>query len=217
MFVAFDVVQRKDRAVPWRQLGNCFIQSDAVDYRHRVWVLCPLNDLHGSFAILRGCLHANAPFPEVHEHLVNGQAMEPGRKGRFSAKASNFSKELDENLLCEVFSFRDISSHPQAEGINAAIMALIDLLEGFHVALSGPLSQSVIGLLLCLGLGCAHVFVCRESDEDVCSRRQSRVRGFKGAAPVSLNSGQAGREQGIPYPQLGCDAALRARRCLIRP
>src|SRR5438093_13462005 len=39
-------------------------------------------------------------------------------------------------------------------------MALVELLEGVHVALSGPLSQCVIRLLLCLGFGCGHVFVC---------------------------------------------------------
>ncbi len=62
--------------------------------------------------------------------------MQPGGKGRLTTKASNFSKELDEDFLSEVFSFRDIAGHSQTERVNPPIMSLVKLLESAHVALS---------------------------------------------------------------------------------
>ena len=91
--------------------------------------------------------------------------MQPGGKGRLTTKASNFSKELNEDLLRKVFGFRHVAGHSQAEGINPAIMPLIKLLEGAHVALSCSLRQRVIGFRLCLGFGCGHVFVFGANDE----------------------------------------------------
>src|SRR5438046_752489 len=149
--------------------------------------------------------------------------MQPGRKGRFATKTSNFSKELNEDLLCEIFRLRDVTGHPQTEGINPAIMALVELLEGVHVALSGLLSQRVIRLLLCLGFGCGHVFVC--------SGKQRRNITSSCLFAATITSPPISRErypspQDLPsavwcevnrYPQRGCDAALRARRCLTRP
>src|SRR6266849_11112098 len=85
--------------------------------------------------------------------------MQPGSKGRLTTKASNFSKELDEDLLCQVFSFRNVAGHSQAEGVNPAIMSLVKLLESGHVALSCSLRQRVICFRLRLGFGCGHVFV----------------------------------------------------------
>ena len=92
------------------------------------------------------------------KHLINSEPVQPGSKGRLATKASNFSKELNEDLLCEVFSLRNIPGHPQAEGVDATIMALVELLKGSHVALRSSLCQAVIGRL-CLGFGCGHVFV----------------------------------------------------------
>ncbi len=85
--------------------------------------------------------------------------MQPGGKGRLTTKASNFSKELDEDFLCQVFSFRDVAGHSQAEGVNPAIMPLVELLKSGHIALSRSLRQRVISFLLGLGFGCGHVFV----------------------------------------------------------
>src|SRR5882724_7814628 len=87
--------------------------------------------------------------------------MQPGGKGRFTTKASNFSKELDEDLLCQIFSFRDVAGHSQTEGVNPTIMPLVKLLESGHVAFSGSLRQRVICFRLRLGFGCGHVFVFR--------------------------------------------------------
>ena len=159
VFVPFDVVKGKNRAVTGRQLGNGFIEGNPVNNRHRVGVFRAFDYLNRRFAVLSGLLHPHAAFAEVHQHLIDGQPVQPGSKSRLATKASNFSKELNEDLLCEIFSLRDIPGHSQAERINATIMALVKLLEGSHVALSGFLRQPVIGCSRCLGFGCGHVFV----------------------------------------------------------
>src|SRR5215813_10056597 len=97
--------------------------------------------------------------------------MKPGRKRRFATKTADFSKELYKNLLGEVFSFRDISRHAQAEGVNPSIMPLVQLFEGSHVPLSSTLRQSII-CGLCLGFGCGHVCLC--------SGKQLRSRNLRG-------------------------------------
>jgi len=145
--------------------------------------------------------------------------MQPGGKGRFATKASNFSKELNEDLLCQVFSLRDITGHPQTKRIDPTIVALVELLEGSHVALRSSLSQAVIGYWLCLSFGCGHVFVYRQATKELASLLL--VRHDYHASAVFQGSGTFSHEfpvreecEFIRYPRRGCDAALRARRCL---
>jgi hypothetical protein len=45
-------------------------------------------------------------------------------------------------------------------------MALVKLLEGCHIALSGLLCQRVVRFLLRLGFGCGHVFVLGQATRD---------------------------------------------------
>jgi hypothetical protein len=73
----------------------------------------------------------------VHEHLIDCQAVKPGRKSRLAPKTTDFSKELYENLLSEVFCLRDIAGHSQAQRVDATIVTLVKLFEGGHIALSG--------------------------------------------------------------------------------
>jgi hypothetical protein len=122
--------------------------------------------------------------------------VQTGGKGRLTTKASNFSKELNEDFLSEVFSLRDIARHSQTQRINPAIMPLVKLLEGCHIALSGLLCQLVIRFLLRLGFGCGHVFVLGRATKilslNACSPRYHRSAFFKGAATVFLSIYQAG-------------------------
>src|SRR4030095_7570236 len=85
--------------------------------------------------------------------------MQPGGKGRLTPKASNLSKQLDEDFLSEILCLRDIAGHSQTERVNPAIMPLVKLLKGWHVALSRLLRQGEIRLLRRLDFGCGHVFV----------------------------------------------------------
>src|SRR5690242_1710729 len=125
MFVPFDVMKREHRAVTGWQLGNRLVQRDPVDHGHRVGVFRTFYDLDGRFAIFSRLLHTHSAFAEVHQHLIDCEPVEPGCKSGFSPKTADFSKELYEDLLCEVFSLRDVAGHTQAEGVDAAIMALV--------------------------------------------------------------------------------------------
>jgi hypothetical protein len=159
VFVSLNIVKGKNRAVAGRQLSNRFIKGYAIHYRHRIGVFSTFDYLYRRFAVIGRLFHLDASFSKVHQDLIDGQPVQPGGKGRFPTEASNFSKELDEDFLCEVFCLRDVAGHPQTERVNPAIMPLVKLLKGSHIALSRLLCQRVIGFLRRLGFGCGHVFV----------------------------------------------------------
>ena len=195
VFVSFNIVKGKDRAVAGRQLNNRFIQGYAIHDRHRIGVFRAFDYLYRSFAVVGRLFHLDAAFAEVHQDLVDGQPVQPGGKSGLTSKTSNFSKELDEDLLCKVFRLRDVTGHSQAERVNPAIMTLVKLLEGSHITLSGFLSQRVICFLLRLGFGCGHVFVMGASDERICilnacPPRLSRVRVFQRSDNLCLGKFQ---------------------------
>jgi len=111
MLVSFNIVKGEDCAIPWRQLRDGFVEGNAVDNRHCVGVLRAFNYLDRGLAILGGLFHLDSAFAEVHQDLIYSQPMQPGSEGRLATKASNFSKELNEDLLCQVLGLRDIPSH----------------------------------------------------------------------------------------------------------
>src|ERR1700730_5810244 len=113
--MSFNIVKGKDRAVAGRQLSNSLIERDAIHDRHRVGVFRAFDYLYRRFAIIGRLLHLDATFAKVHQDLIDSQPVQPGGKGRFATKASDFSKELNEDLLCKVFSLRDIAGHSQTE------------------------------------------------------------------------------------------------------
>src|SRR5207302_732 len=79
-------------------------------------------------------LQPHAALAKMHQHLVHGQTMQPGRKRRLAAETPNLAKELDKDFLRQVFGLSHILGHAQAERIDATVVTLIKLLEGFHVA-----------------------------------------------------------------------------------
>src|SRR5690349_22980891 len=84
--------------------------------------------------------------------------MQPGGESRLAAKATDFAKELDEDLLRQVFGLDHISGHAQTERVNPPVVALIKFLEGFHIAFGGSLRQLVIRRSRCLGFDTSHRF-----------------------------------------------------------
>ncbi len=167
--MSLNIVKGKDRAVAGGKLSNRFIKGDAIHNRHRIGVFGAFYYLDGSFTVVGRLLHLDASCAKVHQDLINGQTVQPGGKGRFTTKASNFSKELNEDLLCEVFRLRDVTCHSQTERINPAVMSLVKLLKGCHIALSGFLSQRKIRFRLSLEFGCGHVFVLGQATKDFSS------------------------------------------------
>src|SRR5436190_5486954 len=107
-------MKRKYRSISRRQLGDGLIQCDPVNNGHRIRIFRAFYDLNWSFAIFSRGLHADSPFSEVHENLIDREPMEPGSKSGLAPKTPNLSKELDENLLSKIFSFRNTPRHSKA-------------------------------------------------------------------------------------------------------
>ncbi len=95
----------------------------------------------------------------MHQNLVDRQAVQPRRERRFAAEASDFAEELDEDFLGEVFRFRRVRGHAQAQGIDAAVVAFVKLLKRRHVSPGACLRKSVIGGSRSglFGIGCGHL------------------------------------------------------------
>src|ERR1700747_315968 len=56
--------------------------------------------------------------------------MQPSGKSRFSAEGGDFSEQLQECLLQQVFRSGRITHHTQAKGVNAATVHLIQKFKG---------------------------------------------------------------------------------------
>src|SRR5688500_2558910 len=125
MFMPFNVVKRENRPVTGRQLSDSLVECYPVNYGHGIRVFRTFYYLSRRFPVFSGLLHAHSAFAEMHEHLIHGQPVQPGSKSGFSPETTNLSKELNEDLLCEIFSLRDIVGHSEAQRINATIMALV--------------------------------------------------------------------------------------------
>lgn len=134
MLVPFNIMKGENHFIPWGQLGNSAVQGDPVNHWHVVGVLRAFHDLNWRLAVLGRLLHSHTTLAKVHQDLVDGQPVQPGRKCRLTPETANLSKELNEDLLREVFCLRDISHHSQAEGVNPPVVALVKFLEGGHVA-----------------------------------------------------------------------------------
>ena len=130
----FDIMKGENHFIPRRQLDNSPVQRDPINHRHGVWVLRAFDNLDWRLAVLGRLLHSHATLAKVHQDLVDSQPVQPGRECRLAAKAANLSKELNEDLLSEVFGLRNIPRHTQTEGVNPPVVALVKLLEGNHVA-----------------------------------------------------------------------------------
>ena len=155
--MTLNIVQCKHCSISGRQLCNRFVQSDAIHNRHRVGIFGTFYYLDWRFAVLGRGLHTHATLAEVHKNLIDRKPVKPRSKSRFTPKTADFSKELYENFLSEVFSLRHTPSHPQAQGVHATIVALIKILESNHVSVGCFLRQLIVCRLRCLGLGCRHV------------------------------------------------------------
>jgi hypothetical protein len=60
--------------------------------------------------------------------------MEPGGEGRLATKASNRSKQVNEDFLSEVFSLLNIFSHAKTDRKDAVIMLLVEIVENSLVS-----------------------------------------------------------------------------------
>ena len=97
---SFDVVEHEYIPVPIWQFRDCVLESNAVEDLHFVRISCARYRLLGHFAVFRSSLILDAaPPPEMHQYLIDRQAVQPCRKCGIATKAADLAKELDENFL----------------------------------------------------------------------------------------------------------------------
>jgi hypothetical protein len=210
MFMSLNVMEGEHRPITGRQLSNSLVQRYPVNYRHGIGVFRAFYYLNWRFPVLSRLFHPHPAFAEMHQHLIDCQPVQPGSKGGFAPEATDFSKELNEDLLCEVFSLRNVPCHPQAERVDAPIMPLVKVFESSHVALGRLLRQLIICRLRCLGFGCGHV--ARQLGQarkkfhktsGACLARSHASASFKGAALFLLNARVGMRCEGsVPSTRL---------------
>src|SRR5579875_4024992 len=106
MLVALNVMQHKDDAVSRGQAFHGALQVYAIN-RARQHIVAFTDVFPGTIFLLR--LHRflqrnlRQPFlPQVHEHHIHGEPVQPGRECRLTAKGGNLAVELKKCLLGQV-------------------------------------------------------------------------------------------------------------------
>ena len=98
MLIARDIVEKKNRAITWRQLPDGFLQRNMVHQRHPEASASDL-DLNRSGTVFCHLLHPHDRSSKVHEYFVHCQTMQPGSKRGVAAKGLELAKELNEYIL----------------------------------------------------------------------------------------------------------------------
>src|SRR6266576_1309755 len=119
----------KDGAISRGQLDNCFVQREPIKHGHVRQNVSTFNYSLRQFTVFGQLLSSPATLAKVHQHMINGQAVQPSGESAFPAKGSQLAKNLDEDLLRKIFRLRSIPSHPQAHAIYPSMMELEEFLE----------------------------------------------------------------------------------------
>src|SRR5579859_362555 len=130
VFVALHVVQDEHGPVAWRELFNGALQVHAIDGSGKPQIGgadIPL--VAAVFGVgFRGLFErigGERFLSQTHENHVDGHAMQPGGKGRFTAKGANLAEKLKESLLHQIFRIGGIPNHSQTQSVNPAPMELV--------------------------------------------------------------------------------------------
>src|SRR5215813_6823997 len=139
--------------------------------------------------------------------------MKPSGEGRFTSKTADFSKELYEDFLRKVLSFRNTAGHSQAQRIDSTIVALIKILESPHVSLGCSLRQFVVRLL-CISFSGRHVNRLLLARWEKSNNFRQVVQHANHVSAVSREHTGRSRKSAwgcgrrCQCPQRGCDAVL---------
>ena len=75
--------------------------------------------------------------PQLHQHDVDGQTMQPGRKRRLAPESGNLAEKLEERFLRQILCFGGIAHHPQTERIDPPVVQSVEAFKSRRVALLG--------------------------------------------------------------------------------
>ena len=137
MLKSIHIVQDEHISIAVGKLGDRILQGDAVDDLHFPGICGAENGLLGHFAVVARTLILDRPPSEVHQHLIDGHSMQPGRKRGIAAKTADLLEKLDKNFLREVFGVGLAGRHSEREAISTAMIPRIDHLEGLEASFGG--------------------------------------------------------------------------------
>src|SRR5688500_15300060 len=110
-------MEHKHVLVTSRKLIDRAFEGDLVNDRHLKRILSSRYGLLRRITFFRRLLELHIPLPEVHQHLVYGQTVQPRSKGRVTAKASDLAIKLDEYVLSKILCLVRVLQHAQADRI----------------------------------------------------------------------------------------------------
>ena len=77
------------------------------------------------------------PFCAMHQHHVDGHAVQPGGECGIATKRRDFAMQLQKGFLSQIFRLCDIAQHAQTQRIHPALMHVVENLKGCAIALLG--------------------------------------------------------------------------------
>src|ERR1700678_324103 len=142
MLVTLHIMKNKNRSIAGRQVIYRPLQLQPVYGPGQSHIIRPkVLPWRIVLGALRGLFqrnHRKALLPEMHEHDVYRQTMQPRRKSRLPAKRPNLAVELQECFLRQVFRLSRVRRHSQTKRIHTSLMLVIEHLERFRVPQFGP-------------------------------------------------------------------------------
>jgi len=140
VLVSVNIMEQEHVLISMRQLLQSGVKVDTVEKtgEAQVWTA---EFQSGPFFFIIGpsqFIKRDSDRPllaETHQHDISGEAMQPRRKGGFTAEGVDLAKELQEGLLRQVLRFDRIRHHTKAERIDAAAVHLVDSFESGSIAL----------------------------------------------------------------------------------
>jgi hypothetical protein len=157
MFVTFDVVKNKNRPVARGEVVDRSLQLEPVDGPGEGDIFRPEILPLGIFltATLGGFFqrnHGKILFPQVHQHYVYREPMQPRRERRFAAKRRNLTIELEEGFLSQILRLSRIRRHTQAKRVHTPLMLIVEGLERSGIPLLSLLDEPGFGCIAGLSL-----------------------------------------------------------------
>ena len=143
MLEAFDVVEDEDHAIAGGKRCDGSLERDAV-YRTGERLIAGAEVALGSVVLggVDGLFERDqlqALLAQMHEHQVDGEAVQPGGEGGLAAEAAELAEEVEEGLLGHVLGLGYVAEHAQTEGVDATLVQRVELCESVRVAVLGAL------------------------------------------------------------------------------
>ncbi len=144
MLITFHVVQNKYRPVTGRKLGDGAREPYSVDCPYQPPIIIAIIPLDWLTLGILGFVQRDLVqtlLPQVHQHNVNRQTMQPSRKGRFTPESRNLSEKLKKCLLSKVLGLRWVAQHAKTQRIHTPLMGFKERSKSLLVASLGTLNQ----------------------------------------------------------------------------